>query len=69
MFPLLNATARIGIPIMDHRVREEVLQLTDTDHHVQAIVWCGLTALLALSRLACLAFACVGAHLHNLFGG
>jgi len=57
VLPLLNAVARIGVPVMDHRVREEALQLTDTDHHVQAIVWCGLAALLALSRLACLAFA------------
>jgi len=61
VLPLLNAIARIGIPAMDHRVTEGALRLTDTDHHVQAIVWCGLVALLALSRLACLAFACVGA--------
>ncbi|KAI9458027.1 MFS general substrate transporter [Russula earlei] len=55
--PLLNAVARIGLPIVDHRLSEGTLYLTNADRHVQAIVWCGLTALLALSRLACLAFA------------
>ncbi|KAI0282204.1 MFS general substrate transporter [Russula aff. rugulosa BPL654] len=39
--PLLNMVARVGLPNMDH----------------QAIVWCGIAALLALSRLGCLAFA------------
>jgi len=33
------------------------LHLADADSRVQAMVWCGITALLALSRLACLAFA------------
>jgi hypothetical protein len=57
--PLLNMVARIGLPIMDHQVREEALQLADVDHRVQGIVWCGIAALLALSRLGCLAFAWV----------
>lgn len=51
--------ARVGLPVMDHQVSEEALRLTDVDRRVQAIVWCGIAALLALSRLACLAFACV----------
>jgi len=51
--------ARVGLPMMDHQVREETLHLTDVDRRVQAIVWCGIAALLALSRLGCLAFACV----------
>ncbi len=59
--PLLNMVARIGLPMMDHKVREETLHLTDVDRRVQAIVWCGIAALLALSRLGCLAFACVDA--------
>lgn len=46
----------------DHQVREEALRLTDVDHRVQSIVWCGIAALLALSRLGCLAFACVDAY-------
>jgi hypothetical protein len=45
--------------MMDHQVREEALHLIDMDRRVQGIVWCGIAALLALSRLACLAFACV----------
>jgi hypothetical protein len=59
--PLLNMVARIGLPMMDHKVREEALHLTDVDRRVQAIVWCGIAALLTLSRLGCLAFACVDA--------
>jgi hypothetical protein len=42
---------------MDHQVREEALHLADVDRRVQGIVWCGIAALLALSRLGCLAFA------------
>lgn len=60
--PLLNMVARSGLPMMDHQVREEVLRLTDVDHRVQSIVWCGIAALLALSRLGCLAFAWVDAY-------
>jgi hypothetical protein len=51
--------ARIGLPMIDHQVREEALHLTDMDRRVQGIVWCGIAALLALSRLGCLAFAYV----------
>ncbi len=54
--------ARIGFPMIDHQVRQEAVHLTDVDRRVQAIVWCGIVALLALSRLACLAFACVDAY-------
>jgi hypothetical protein len=53
--------ARIGLPMMDHQVREKALHLTDMDRRVQGIVWCGIAALLALSRLGCLAFAYVNA--------
>ncbi|KAF8503783.1 MFS general substrate transporter [Russula emetica] len=55
--PFLNMVARVGLPMMDHQVREEALHLTDVDRRVQAVVWCGIAALLALSRLGCLAFA------------
>lgn len=54
--------ARVGLPVMDHQVREQALHLTDVDRRVQAIVWCGIAALLALSRLGCLAFAYVDAY-------
>ena len=54
--------ARVGLPMMDHQVSEEALHLTDVDRRVQAVVWCGIAALLALSRLGCLAFACVDAY-------
>lgn len=57
--PLLNMVARVGLPMMDREVRGEALHLIDMDRRVQGIVWCGIAALLALSRLACLAFACV----------
>jgi hypothetical protein len=60
--PLLNMVARVGLPMMDHQVSEEALRLTDVDRRVQAIVWCGIAALLTLSRLGCLAFACVDAY-------
>jgi hypothetical protein len=63
MLPLLNIVARIGLPIMDRQMSEGGLHLADADSRVQAMVWCGITALLALSRLACLAFACVDAYL------
>ena len=66
--PLLNMVARIGLPMIDHQVRAEALHLTDMGHRVQGIVWCGIAALLALSRVGCLAFAYVNAHLHCLCG-
>jgi hypothetical protein len=51
-------------------MRDEALHLTDVDRRVQGIVWCGIAALLALSRLACLAFAYVLAHFCIvLYGG
>jgi MFS family permease len=55
--PLLNMVARVGLPMMDHQVSGEALRLTEVDRRVQAIVWCGIAALLTLSRLGCLAFA------------
>jgi hypothetical protein len=61
--PFLNIVARIGLPVMDHRMTE-ALHLKDADGRVQVMVWCGIAALLALSRLACLAFAYVDACLH-----
>jgi hypothetical protein len=61
--------ARIGLPMMDHQVREEALHLTDMGHRVQGIVWCGIAALLALSRLGCLAFAYVNAHFYIVYTG
>jgi len=55
VLPLLNIMARTGLPIMD-QTTERALHLTDADDRAQALVWCGITALLALSRLACLTF-------------
>jgi len=55
--PLLNIVARSGIPVMDHQMTVGALQLADADRRVQAIVWCGIAALLAVSRMGCLAFA------------
>jgi hypothetical protein len=60
--PLLNMVARSRPSDDGPSVREEALQLADVDRRVQAIVWCGIAALLALSRMGCLAFACVDAH-------
>jgi hypothetical protein len=61
--PLLNIVARIGLPTMDRQMREGGFNLTDVDSRAQAMIWCGITALLALSRVACLAFGCVHAYL------
>jgi hypothetical protein len=64
--PLLNIVARSGFPVMDHQMSVGALQLADADRRVQAIVWCGIAALLAVSRMGCLAFAYVDAHLDHL---
>ena len=59
--PLLNIVARTGLSAVDGRVGTETLHLTDADCRVQAMVWCGIIALLALSRLGSVAFGCVDA--------
>ena len=64
--PLLNIVARIGLPTMGRQVTEGAVNLTDVDDRAQAMIWRGITALLALTRVACLAFGCVYADLRYL---
>jgi len=54
--PLLNIVARTGLSAVNGHVGTETLRLTDADCRVQAMVWCGIIALLALSRLGSVAF-------------
>jgi hypothetical protein len=59
--PLLNIAARTDLAAVNGSVRTDTLRLTDADCRIQAIVWCGIIALLALSRLGSVAFGCVDA--------
>jgi hypothetical protein len=59
--PLLNIVARTGLSTIDGHVETDTLRLTDADSRVQAMVWCGIIALLALSRLGSVAFGQVDA--------
>lgn len=61
MLPLLNIVARRGLSAINGHVGTDTLRLTDADSRVQAMVWCGIIALLALSRLGSVAFGCVDA--------
>jgi hypothetical protein len=61
MLPLLNIAARVGFSAINGRVGTDTLRLTDADRRVQAMVWCGIIALLALSRLGSVAFGWVDA--------
>lgn len=54
--PLLNIVARTGLSAINGDVATDTLRLSDADGHVQAMVWCGIVALLALSRLGSVAF-------------
>ncbi|KAI0273789.1 MFS general substrate transporter [Gloeopeniophorella convolvens] len=54
--PLLNVVARTGFSEMSGQAELGPLLLADADRNVQALVWCGIAALLALSKTACLAF-------------
>lgn len=59
--PLLNIVARTGLSAINERVVMDTLRLSDADRRVQAMVWCGIVALLALSRVGSVAFGCVDA--------
>ena len=61
MLPLLNIAARTDLAAVNGSVEKDTLRLTDTDCRIQAIVWCGIIALLALSRLGSVAFGYVDA--------
>ncbi|KAH9004898.1 major facilitator superfamily domain-containing protein [Lactarius hatsudake] len=54
--PLLNIVARTGLSAINGDVATDTLRLSDADGHVQAMVWCGIVALLALSRFGSVAF-------------
>ena len=55
LLPLLNIIARTGFPNQSG----SDLVLEDADGRVQAMVWCGIAALLSITRVACVAFSCV----------
>ncbi len=59
--PLLNIVARTGLSAINERVVMDTLRLSDADRRVQAMVWCGIVAVLALSRVGSVAFGCVDA--------
>lgn len=53
LLPLINIIARTGFPNQSG----SDLVLEDADGRVQAMVWCGIAALLSITRVACVAFS------------
>lgn len=55
--PFVNAIARMGLARAQETNGMEISGLEGVDPNVRAMVWCGVAAVLALSRAGCLAYS------------